>query len=53
MAATAPLKEHHAYYPEGVGACIEKPAELKPAIERAATAVQDGRTAILNVLLER
>jgi thiamine pyrophosphate-dependent acetolactate synthase large subunit-like protein len=37
----------------GAGARVEKPADLKPAIERCAAAVKDGRIAILDVMLER
>jgi thiamine pyrophosphate-dependent acetolactate synthase large subunit-like protein len=37
----------------GYGERVEKPADLKKAITRAAKAVKDGRTAILNVVVER
>jgi len=37
----------------GFGERVETPADLKPAIKRATAAVKDGRTAILNVMLER
>jgi len=37
----------------GFGERVETPAALKPAIKRATAAVKDGRTAILNVMLER
>jgi acetolactate synthase-1/2/3 large subunit len=37
----------------GVGERVDTPAELKPAIERCAAAVNDGRTAILDVRLDR
>jgi acetolactate synthase-1/2/3 large subunit len=37
----------------GHGKRVETPADLKPAIKKAAAAVKDGRTAILNVMLER
>lgn len=37
----------------GFGKRVEKPADLKPALKRAIAAVNDGRTAILDVALER
>jgi acetolactate synthase-1/2/3 large subunit len=37
----------------GFGERVSTPAELKPALERFAAAVRDGRTAILDVVLER
>ena len=37
----------------GFGLRVEKPADLKPALKRGAAAVKDGRTAIINVVLER
>jgi acetolactate synthase-1/2/3 large subunit len=37
----------------GFGKRVDTPSELKPAIKRAAAAVKDGRTAIVNVMLER
>ena len=37
----------------GFGRRVDKPAELKPALKRCIAAVNDGRTAILDVSLER
>ena len=37
----------------GHGERVEKSSDLKPALERAAAAVKDGRTAILNVMVSR
>jgi hypothetical protein len=37
----------------GFGERVEKPGELKGAIKRGVAAVKDGRTAILNVVVER
>jgi acetolactate synthase-1/2/3 large subunit len=37
----------------GHGERVEKAADLKPAVARAAAAVKDGRTAILNVIVSR
>jgi acetolactate synthase-1/2/3 large subunit len=37
----------------GAGERVDSPADLKPALERCAAAVSDGRTAILDVRLER
>lgn len=36
----------------GFGERVEKPADLKPALKRGAAAVKEGRTAIINVVLE-